>query len=168
MAKRHITQAVTRVACRCDWLLREASEPVSPVQFDEEMGEYHVRHTDGGFSILRHCPWCGGVAPKSKRASQFETVPTAEWQRLATLTSTVKSVEEALTRFGKPDREDPGGLELEHSRKASKADRARSFRTLVFSKLSSVAEVGLDDYGPAGICFSFTAKALRRRPRRRR
>jgi hypothetical protein len=93
--KKPTPRSVTTVACKCGWLERAADEPVNPVSFDERMAQYQLRHTDGGFSRLYHCPWCGGAAPLSKRSSFFATVPSAEWRRLAALTANVKTIEES-------------------------------------------------------------------------
>jgi hypothetical protein len=60
--------SVTTEGCSCTYLQREAAEPSSPIQFDTEMQEYQLAHlSGGGHSMIYHCPWCGGVAPRSQR-----------------------------------------------------------------------------------------------------
>ncbi len=159
-SRKRTRSSVTTAACKCSWLERAAAEPENPVFFDSKMGEYQLRHSDGGYSALQHCPWCGGAAPKSKRSSFFASVPSSEWSRLASLTAGVKTVEEAVQKFGPPESGDSQGLTIYPSSHEREPQRAESYRTVTFSNMSKVANVVLHDYGPKGIGFSFTAKYL--------
>lgn len=157
------SRSVTDIPCSCGWLERAADEPVTPISFDKDMGEYHLDQADGGFMRLHHCPWCGGAAPRSRRASHFAAVPDGEWRRLAALTAGVKTVKEAIRRFGRPERHSQGGLTTTVPSTGSEPQRSESFRTLTFSKLSKVANVDLADYGANGVRFMFSAKPLKSR-----
>lgn len=165
--KKPTHSSVTNVSCKCGWLERAADEPVNPVYFDAKMREYQLRHSDGGYSLLYHCPWCGGAAPPSRRSSFFAVVPSAEWNRLAELTSGVKTVEQALRKLGPADEGEPLGLTI-YPAAGGEPPRAEGYRTLTFSTVSKVANVVLNDFGPRGVSFSFHAKGLAQtRPQRR-
>lgn len=168
MARRPTARSVTDVLCRCGYLQRESEEPAIPIVFDEEMHEFHIAHTNGGYSVIYHCPWCGGVGPPSKRASFFAPITNAESERLQRLTSGLRSVAEAIVRLGKPDAEEARGTTIVRPARRREPPTVTTYRTLRFSKLSDTAEVTLIDYGPKGIGFSFHGKSLKktRTPRR--
>jgi hypothetical protein len=63
--KKPAGNSVTPARCKCGWLERAADEPVNPVLFDAKMGEFQLHPSDDGYSVLYHCPWCGGSAPRS-------------------------------------------------------------------------------------------------------
>lgn len=80
---------------------------MSPIVFDEQMNEFHITHAttdDGreGHTLIRHCPWCGGAAPESKRHTYFAQITNEESRRLHVLTANVRTVEEVLAKFGPP------------------------------------------------------------------
>jgi hypothetical protein len=158
MARKPTPSSVTSTPCRCPWLRNAAAEPEVPVKFDEAVGEYHVEHRGGGYSVIRHCPWCGGVVPPSKRASLFATITSAELRRLARLTAKLETVEDALAKLGEPDHREPKGLTIHRPARGRRSPRVETFPTMTFSKLSTVADVTLADYGPRGIGFSFSPK----------
>jgi hypothetical protein len=162
MVRRPTAHSVTDVPCRCGYLQRESEEPATPILFDEEMHEFHIAHQNGGYAVIYHCPWCGGVGPRSKRARFFATITNAESERLQRLTSGLTSVEEAIARLGKPDGQDVRGTTILTPATRREPPTVRTYRTLRFSKLSDTAEVTLIDYGPKGIGFSFQGKPLRK------
>lgn len=171
MARKPTPTSVTATRCKCSWLQQAAAEPTVPVKFNEEVGEYQVESRDGGYLVIRHCPWCGGVAPPSRRASLFATMPQAEVERLKRLTANLKTLDEALAALGKPDRRDPEGLTVHTPERGRRPAHVETFPTMTFSKLSKVADVTLANYGPKGVGFSFSAKYVgkpRRTPRRSR
>lgn len=143
MARKPTPSSVTSTPCRCAWLRNAAAKQEVPVRFDEEVGEYHVEHRDGGFSIIRHCPWCGGAAPRSRRASLFATVPSAELRRLGRLTAGLKTVGDALAKFGEPDQREPDGLAIHAPARGRRRASVETFPTMTFSNLSNVADVTL-------------------------
>lgn len=167
MARRPTAHSVTDMPCRCGYLQRESEDPAIPIEFDEEMREFHIAHQDGGFSVIYHCPWCGGVGPRSTRASYFATVTRAESERLRRLTSGLRSVEDSIAHLGKPDADDVSGTTITTPATRREPPSVTTYRTLRFSKLSETAEVILIDYGPKGIAFSFQGKPLRRTTVRR-
>lgn len=152
--------SVTATRCKCSWLQQASDEPTVPVRFREEVGEYQVENRDGGYLVIRHCPWCGGAAPRSKRASLFATMPQAEVERLKRLTANLKTLDEALAVLGKPDRRDAEGLTVRAPERGRRPANVETFPTMTFSKLSKVADVTLADYGPKGVGFSFSPKYI--------
>jgi hypothetical protein len=100
--------------CGCGWLECAASDPDLPVEWDLEMHEFHFLYPsrDGvstGHLLLRHCPFCGGKAPESRRGAAFHTPSRAELERLRKLTGGLSTYEEVVARLGAPDGEDERG-----------------------------------------------------------
>jgi hypothetical protein len=153
-----------RAPCKCRFLERSAAEPGIPIVFDASVNEFHIRHGGkdrGGHSIIYYCPFCGGAAPPSKRASLFATITQAEVKRLQDVTTGFKSVREVMTRFGKPDHDfDPGMTKYELEAK-DKPPKVISYRTLTYRGLSKIADVVFTDLGPErGVPASFMGKYL--------
>ena len=69
--------SVTEQPCACGYLQREADDVASPIVFDATMNEYHFEYpspcANGACDaakarmVIYHCPFCGGLAPPSKR-----------------------------------------------------------------------------------------------------
>ncbi len=110
--------------------------------------------------FIYHCPWCGGVAPESKRRSLFATISIDESERLQRLTTGLKTVEEAIAALGQPDEDDPQGTTTKTPGTETATPRLTTCRMLTFRRLSETAEVDLIDYGPEGLSFSFRGKFL--------
>jgi hypothetical protein len=140
-----------------------AAEPDNSIRFDEATGEYNFITPNGGALDIYHCPFCGGVMPRSKRTELFAYVTDAEVDRLEKLTRKVKSVKNALRVFGPPDRDEPRGLRVRDPARGRSAPRIASYRVLTFARLSDTADVELADCGPEGIRFSFKGKYLGRK-----
>jgi len=161
MTRKPTSQSVTDQPCGCGYLQRASEEPSIPIVFDEEMHEYHVAHSSGGgWSVVYHCPWCGGVAPDSRRASFFAVITQEESDRLRRLTGGLRTVEEAIAALGQPDEDDPQGTTMKTPGTDAEPPRVATYRTLTFHGLSETVEVDLIDYGPRGIGFSFRGKFL--------
>jgi len=66
----------------CTDLQKYAAEKGSPIVYDEETNEYHIKYKqeNGGEAsiIIRYCPSCGAEAPKSIRENLFCKVSEAE------------------------------------------------------------------------------------------
>jgi hypothetical protein len=157
--------SVTTVECTCKYLERASEEPRSPIVFDAEMHEYHIEHVgeNAGYSMIYHCPFCGGVASKSKRASFFTTITDSEWKRLRDLTRGLKTVAEVIETFGEPDEDLPDGFSIRSPGSETEAPTSQSYRMLRYGKLSETAEVQFIDYGPErGIRAAFQGKHLGR------
>src|SRR4051794_5133927 len=99
--------AVTELPCTCGSLERGGGNPDVPIVFDPVTGEYHIEYKgpDGkprGCTVIYHCLFCGGTAPRSKRHLLFAVISAEEETRLAKMLAGVTTIEEALGRLGKP------------------------------------------------------------------
>src|SRR5687767_9714674 len=111
--KRH-GPSVTSEPCGCSFLERASAEPRSVICYDEELGEYQIRHPAGGWSgPIYHCPFCGGLTPESKRAALFASVTWAEVARLEALTAGISSIEDAIERFGPAQSDRADGMKIQ-------------------------------------------------------
>lgn len=132
-----------------------------PVVFDEGLNEYHLEY-DGpngrGKLLLRYCPFCGGAAPKSRRADLFMRLTQTEQSRLRKLTSGLRSRSAVLEALGPPDRElDPGdGVGL--PAKEGAPPGLEYCRTMVFENLSETADVRVTERSDGTIGIALTAK----------
>src|SRR5687767_8967848 len=131
MGQKANSDSVTTEGCSCNYLEREAAEPSSPVQFDAEMQEYQLAHLSGsGRSMVYHCPWCGGVAPKSQRERHFAILTWDEIRRLEGITRNIRSPQEAVSVFGQPDEERHRGVTVQLPATDTLPERAESYRTM--------------------------------------
>lgn len=105
--------------CECFFLCEAATDAHSPIVFDRELNEFHIK-TDNGYSMIYFCPICGGKAPKSLRDDLFSVIPKEEEERISKLNETYKSLEDFTNAFGPPDRDQ---------------------RTLSYKRLSETAQV---------------------------
>jgi hypothetical protein len=168
MAARKPTFAsVTTKPCKCRWAEDVTAEPDNAVVFDTETNEYQFRTPKGGSLTIYHCPFCGGVMPRSRRADLFAYITEAERQRLAKVTYKLKSVAGAVRVLGKPTYDHPSGLVVRTPAKGRRPPGIASYRVLTFSRVSKTADVQLVDYGPEGIRFTFQGKYLGKRRGRR-
>ena len=146
--------SVTSVPCTCRSLQHAAEEPANPIVFDARMNEYHLTHLDlagmgrHGYSIVFHCLYCGGAAAKSKRDTFFAHMTDAESRRLRDLASSLKTVEEAVAKFGPPDEDHPNGLASKSPASDAAPSIVRFYRLLRYTGLSDTANVTFTDHGP--------------------
>jgi hypothetical protein len=153
--------SVTTTGCACTYLQREAAEPSSPIQFDTRLQEYQLAHlSGGGHSAIYHCPWCGGVAPKSQRERHFAVLTWEEIRRLEDVTRGIRSPQEAVSMFGEPDEERERGVTVQLPATDTSPERAESYRTMTFKGLSSTADVSLVDYGVQGVKWQYSPKYI--------
>jgi hypothetical protein len=130
------------------------------------MGEYQLTHPDGGYSVLYHCPWCGGANPRSKRATRFATISVREAVRLQRLTAGLRTVDQAVAALGLPDVDEPHGTIIKTWKTERRASTEAAYRTLTFQQLSKVADVVLTDMGPLGVTVSWHGKYIGTKSRR--
>jgi hypothetical protein len=150
------------LACNC--VISNAGDPICPVKKDEKVGEYQlVRKTSSGRSafVLRHCPWCGQMLD-SLRATLFVHVLPEEADRLRGLLKGVRTIGEAISRLGPPDREwqcpdDPVRREIYGMR--------RTLRQLDYRGLSSTGDLLVVEYEGGTVGVSITPKAKNPAPR---
>jgi uncharacterized protein DUF6980 len=98
-------EAVTERTCDCAWPDRCARNPAIPILYDAEMNEYHVAYGPEGRGRLRmrHCPWCGGALPESRRGSFFTEPDPAEVSEVERLMSGVRDIPTMRRVLGEPD-----------------------------------------------------------------
>jgi hypothetical protein len=164
--------SVTAVPCKCNWLAQAADEPDNPVVFDKEMNEYHLAHqrprgSNGagggryGYSMIYHCPFCGGAAPKSKRETFFANITDAERARLTELTAGIRTVADAIARLGPPDQDVPQGLTVTTPATDTTPSTVTSYRVIRYMNLSETASVEFTDYGPdRGVRMTLQSKYI--------
>jgi hypothetical protein len=159
--------SVTTKPCKCRWAEDVTAEPDNAVAFDNKANEYQFLTRKGGSLTIYHCPFCGGVMPSSRRAEPFAYITEVERQRLAALTSGLKSVADVIRVLGKPNRDHPSGLVVRNPAKGRHPPTVTSYRVLTYTRVSGTADVAVTDCGPDGIRFSFQGKYLRKRRGRR-
>jgi hypothetical protein len=174
--------SVTTKKCKCHYLERSADDRDSPIEFDEKTNEYHFTYftsLDGrlgapprsapadsqrpkpnSFLVIRHCPWCGGVAPESKRGSLFRHVPNSEERRLRTLIAGAKSLDEVIERLGPPEFDDPAGVGSSEPERDGRPMSVQSFRSLTYLNLSEDADVRITDFHNGRLHLSATGKSV--------
>ena len=96
-------KSVTEQPCTCGYLQRAADDPDSPIVYDPQLNEYDFEYPSpcgprecgkaSAYLMIYHCPFCGGVAPESKRGRLFAAIPRAEEGRLYGLLRGVKTLE---------------------------------------------------------------------------
>ena|SRR5215813_158235 len=149
--------------CRCGSLDREARKPDSPIKFDTEMNEYYISYFDGGEETklrVYHCMFCGGAAPDSFRPSKFAVLSSGELERLRKLIKDLKSVDQVLAAFGKPDSDEQPGVMWTTPETDEHGEITESFRALTYRNLSQTADIRVA-VGPGGEThFSFSGKYL--------
>ncbi len=143
--------------CECGLLARMAEDPKHPVEFDPRLNEYHLTQPSG-YTLVYFCPFCGGRAPKSQRASLFHRPTDAERERLVELTKNLHTVPDVLAAFGEPD--------TRHHQTVTTPERegvpetTRGFPVLTYSRLSEVANVNVTVHPDNRVEISFQGKPM--------
>ncbi len=151
--------SVTDVVCTCHYLEKRANDPDVPIEFDSRLNEFHLVYQTGtkqGELIIRHCPFCGGKAPKSKRSSLFANVTPNEIHRLSKMTQPLRSLEEVLATLGTPDEDLPTGAMTQSPEKDGQPGETRVYRVLRYKSLSAtvLVSVKVDSQDRVSIIFS--------------
>ncbi len=143
--------SVTKQRCTCGFLEEQANDPASPIVFDPRLNEYHFEYPSPCASgncqaakaqmMIYHCPFCGGAAPPSKRATLFTTFTPKEQRRLYRLFDGMRTLQEVVAALGPPDEDKERGLTVRRPEKDGHAPTLRSFRTLRYTRLSETADV---------------------------
>ncbi len=163
MSERRTYASVTDVDCSCGYLQRAADDPDVPIQFEEATREYQFAYQSAGefgpsMLVINHCPFCGGTAPKSKRALLFHAIPDAEEDRLKELFISIKTIADALERFGEPDSDVPIGMASMRDEADGQPSSIRYQRTLRYGTLSEIADVEIIEASGGRISFSISGK----------
>jgi hypothetical protein len=155
--------SVADTPCTCGYLERAAHDPDLPVKFDEQAGEYQFWYQVPGdempsYLVIYHCPFCGGAAPKSLRASLFHVVPQAERTRLLTLLESIRTLRDAVDRLGTPDEDHPHGTVIRHHEEGNRPSVDEFCRTIRYRSLSEVAVVEITERSGGTVSFGFYGK----------
>jgi hypothetical protein len=115
---------------------------------------------DGGRNsfVLRHCPFCGGKAPESKRGSFFEVLADSEMERLGRLTRDIHTIDDVLREFGEPDADYPQGTGTGIPGKDGQPDQFQWHRLLRYEGLSKTATVNVTVYPSGEVGFAYLGK----------
>ena len=112
------SKSVTTTPCTCGYLERGANDPDSPFVFDESVNEYHFtykyRDRDAQLMIY-HCPWCGGMASDSHRASLFHDLNSDSCDETRQKIAACKTLDDVISILGAPD--DDGFTSIKHNEK---------------------------------------------------
>jgi hypothetical protein len=150
MSKRTFA-SMTEEPCKCGFLEREAHDPDSPIVFDKELNEYQVEYkhrTSGEIShmMIYHCPFCGGAAPESLRQGLFAVISDEEENRLMEMTKDIRTLEDAMAKFGPPDYDEPNSVKVEIPECEAGGPTIQRFRRIIYCSLSDTADVHIIDF----------------------
>lgn len=155
--------SVTSKRCNCGWLQHVVQDTTVPITYEEELHEYHLIFSvngNSGYKILYHCPFCGGRAGESLRASFFHVVPDQERKRLLRKVECLVTFADAVALLGKPDED----IIMDSPTEGLGRESASKQRTLIYSKLSDVAKVVIVEK-EGKVHASILAKRLTRQSR---
>jgi hypothetical protein len=135
-------KSITDIPCTCGSLQLEAADTHNPIVFRQGANGFELPYRDecgriAGAINIYHCPFCGGVAPKSEW--EFVTIPTDEQDRLAGLLKPIVKLSDALNTFGEPDME--------------------IVRELLYNNLSDTADVFITEQLDGKVNWELRAKA---------
>jgi hypothetical protein len=133
----------TDLLCDCGYLERASKDPDHPIEFDARLNEFNFVQADGKFRIY-HCPFCGGKAPESVRATLFTQVPREEHERLFRIADAWKNLAEVVASIGPPDRDAPMGSWSGQPERDGQAPQTSAYRRLTYTNLSNSADLHFD------------------------
>ena len=113
--------------------------------------------------VIYHCPFCGGAAPKSKRALLFHVIPPEEERRLSAILGGITTLRAAIRKLGKPDDDNPRGTGVQYPEHRGRPPTMQWFRTLRYDNLSKVAAVHFTERGDGRASWSLHGKEKKRR-----
>jgi len=152
----------TDVGCDCNSLNDAANNLDVPIEFDATLNEFHIVYTNDphSYMLIRHCPFCGGKAPTSKRDSLFAAIPVEELSRLARLTNSLKQVGDVIAAFGVPDRDEEVGSMLTRPEGGGMPPETQVYRVLVYTGLSGVADMRATVLRDERVSITFAGKYI--------
>lgn len=95
--------------CQCGRPQHMVEDPLYPIEFDEQTGEYQIVH-NGVRIFMEYCFKCGGRLPESKRGSLFTTPDENEKAEIADLLRGVRSIDDVVRILGAADETHEGQL----------------------------------------------------------
>jgi hypothetical protein len=112
--------------------------------------------------MIYYCPFCGGQAPKSKRAALFHKLTQTERGRLTALVKDMRVVSEVIAAFGEPDFKFPVGTGVTTPEKDGKPETTHVYGSMIYNRLSETANVYVTIFPPDRVGFSFLGKARKK------
>ena len=146
--------------CDCNWFQRAAADPHIPVEYDANLNEYHLVRSGAqvGKMQMYHCPFCAGRAPASRRDELFIPISTEEQWRLRDMVRNLKTVSDVTTSLGEPDDDVADGTWIETPEATGQPGKTEYFRTLVYRRLSAMADVRVLIYPQGQVHFELASK----------
>ncbi|MEM6823241.1 MAG: hypothetical protein AAF558_15030 [Verrucomicrobiota bacterium] len=146
--------------CDCESLWQCAKDPENPIQFDEEMNEFHLVYGKSKMMIY-HCHFCGGRVPvKSKRSSLFSQPTHGEREKLMKLVEGISTLEDTLKVLGDPDEDFPTGEAHTTPPDGDEPEKTVFFRTLRYKGLSNMADMRVRVYPTDKVQFIIESKYI--------
>ena len=154
-SRRPNSASVTSEKCSCGYLQRAAADPDTPIIFDDTTREYQFTYQEPECEgpstlILYHCPFCGGAAPKSKRAQLFLTVPRIEVDRLTQILNPIRTMNDAIQLLGAPSFD--GFSTSRTPERDTGPPTVQQHRTIQYKEMSDIADVLITE-SPDGRVF---------------
>lgn len=105
---------VAQRRCSCRTLLAWSRERGTPITYDRRLQEFRLNGRTG-YAILSYCPICGGRLAESKRPNPFGVAVLKEGQRVRRMLSGLRTRQELIRVFGKPDGESRRGAIMQYN-----------------------------------------------------
>ena len=145
--------------CECGVLEGAAEDVANPIIFDSKLNEYQLAYESPkgrAKMMIYFCPFCGGKAPASNRSRFFARVTDEEYQRLRNLTSSIKTINDAIEILGPPEVD--SYEEVISPEKKDVPEKRQAFRCIVYSNLSDTADIRITDYYRDTVSIVFESK----------
>jgi hypothetical protein len=102
------TTKKVRRRCNCGALLYTLRHRKIPLRFDSYLNEFHIAHPDGGYTLIRFCPFCGARFPESRRDERlFHKISDTERERIKRRFGRLRTYSAVVSTLGKPDVDNP-------------------------------------------------------------
>ncbi len=129
------------------------------------MNEFHfvARRDDGTIkheTLIYHCPWCGGVTPKSKRETFFAAIPFAEDARIRAVFKGLKTIKDVIDELGPANYDNPDANMFNLRERDGLPPLREGGHYLRYDHLSDVVDVHVREHPGRGIWVSLTGKYL--------
>lgn len=67
-----------KIQCEpCEELVFHCDDPLLPLTYDPKFDEYSIVRDGPSLQLIKFCPFCGGLLPKSRRDQFFDELESA-------------------------------------------------------------------------------------------
>jgi len=146
--------------CDCGQPQEMAEDPKCPVEFAENVNEFHLTDSSGGYWVMYFCPFCGGRLPESLRSRLFQRISDEERARLILMTEHLRTEKEVLAALGEPDDRNPHGVGRKIPEQDGQPARETWYPVMLYRKLSETADVRVTLYPNGKVSVSLQGKAI--------